>query len=304
MAYDPTCPNTSHIGEADINQIRENINQLRALEWGAADPANPVAYMLQVYTGTGQPLLRQRNAANNGWLYIYNLATGKSMLDADTLDGFHASQLGVQANSVGIYQLKTAQGYIGASEVGNHIMAGGQFSFWPQIRGSGNSGLDVQIGQGFSSGSYVTSIYAGQTMGDGSLNFELLNTYVTGSGTEYWLFLLVDRSSGHVKSVWGAPDHPCFGNGSDPDLIPHPFASYLAEPLPEGLEIILADMESTRRLQADVHPGQSISDLFSSGKWAVDLSAEAPFAPRDMDGHNTLETKHASYTVRRLIRAA
>ena len=50
--------------------------------------------------------------------------------------------------------------------------------------------------------------------------------YVTSSGEVHWVFVLRDKSTGDIISVWQAPDHPCFGNGGDPDKVQHPFLGY------------------------------------------------------------------------------
>jgi hypothetical protein len=50
--------------------------------------------------------------------------------------------------------------------------------------------------------------------------------YVTASGEVFWIFILRDKITKQIISMWQAPDHPCFGNGGKPLLMPHPFGSY------------------------------------------------------------------------------
>jgi hypothetical protein len=49
---------------------------------------------------------------------------------------------------------------------------------------------------------------------------------VTSSGEVFWIFILRDKVTKDVISIWQAPDHPCFGNGGKPLLVPHPFPDY------------------------------------------------------------------------------
>jgi len=52
----------------------------------------------------------------------------------------------------------------------------------------------------------------------------------------HWVFILRARvdcvidgrsfSSGDILSMWQAPSHPCFGNGGEPGLVPHPFPDF------------------------------------------------------------------------------
>ncbi len=47
--------------------------------------------------------------------------------------------------------------------------------------------------------------------------------YVTSSGEVFWIFILRNKATKEVMATWQAPDHPCFGNGGKPVLVPHPF---------------------------------------------------------------------------------
>ncbi len=52
------------------------------------------------------------------------------------------------------------------------------------------------------------------------------NRYVTSSGEVFWAFLLRDKQTHQMISGYMGPDHPCFGNGSDPEKVPHPFPDF------------------------------------------------------------------------------
>ena len=96
MAYDPNSPAQTHNALTDIDQIRENTNQLRKHEIGSAEPINLVAGIIWIDTTNHQ--VKVRNENNNGWIIIYDLSAQKSP-DADKVDGLHASEI-VQDGSV------------------------------------------------------------------------------------------------------------------------------------------------------------------------------------------------------------
>jgi len=50
--------------------------------------------------------------------------------------------------------------------------------------------------------------------------------YITSSGEIHWIFILRDKVTKAIKGMYQAPDHPCFGNGGKPLLMPHPFGNY------------------------------------------------------------------------------
>jgi len=45
-------------------------------------------------------------------------------------------------------------------------------------------------------------------------------------GVKRWVFILRDKTTKDTIAMYQAPDHPCFGNGGKPLLVPHPFGSY------------------------------------------------------------------------------
>lgn len=50
--------------------------------------------------------------------------------------------------------------------------------------------------------------------------------YVTSSGEVFWVFILRNKITKQIFSMYVAPDHPCFGNGGDPETMAHPFPNY------------------------------------------------------------------------------
>jgi len=47
--------------------------------------------------------------------------------------------------------------------------------------------------------------------------------YVQSSGEVPWIYILRHLQSKEIIATWYCPDHPCFGNGAQPELTPHPF---------------------------------------------------------------------------------
>lgn len=131
-------------------------------------------------------------------------------------------------------KLKTSTGSVGSqSEHGDHnyILPGGGYGFYPRTKSTGGS---VQIASGnIGLLSYRTNILF--DAGEDYYTMYAQQRYVTSSGEVFWIFILRDKTTKEVKSMYQAPDHPCFGNGGKPLLVPHPFGSYD----PETQEIIV-----------------------------------------------------------------
>ena len=142
-------------------------------------------------------------------------------------------------------KLKTSQSSVSNaldSVPGNDlkVLPGGEYGFYPRCRlylsgqtGRGKS-VNVRIysnGQvapydsGFVTYAYVNWDQFGNATLENS-TFYIQQRYVTSSGEIHWIFMLRDKGTGEIASIWQAPDHPCFGNGGKPLLVPHPFGSY------------------------------------------------------------------------------
>lgn len=110
----------NHDGQTDLQNIENNFAALKSQFGGLTAPANPVAGM--PWVDTTAHILKIRNEANSAWLSIFDLATGKPVgvsTDADTVDGFHASQ-SVAANNVAV---RDASGNIAGNVLGNAATA-------------------------------------------------------------------------------------------------------------------------------------------------------------------------------------
>lgn len=156
-------------------------------------------------------------------------ATGEVTLDLATAFGTGGGfgVIGALQNTTGSYATiiwcinRDASGNLGVT------LPGGTYAFFPQTYQSGNTGY-------------------WQTR------------YVTASGEDLWIFLLLDKTTKEIISAYQAPDHPAYGNGGDFDKLPHPFGSYDTT----RHEIILLDKETCLVLKTESEQtGKSILTL-------------------------------------------
>lgn len=142
-------------------------------------------------------------------------------------------------------KLKTATGSVsvGTSELiynttysGVVTLPGGEYAFYPQLSmtgtGSGSSG-DSYWGVGGDSAMCDLANFSAATLlrlyfhvgsrvpGDKYLN--ATTRYVTSSGEVNWIFILRDKVTKEMKSIWQSPDHPSFGGDKNTQ---HPFPCY------------------------------------------------------------------------------
>lgn len=122
-------------------------------------------------------------------------------------------------------KLKTSIGSITFASNANGILPGGEYGFYPQMKcNASGMALRTFITQTpFSSTSYLTCVAVEFSSG---VSVNAQQRYVTSSGEVFWIFILRDKVTKEVSSMWQAPDHPCFGNGGKPLLVPHPFPDF------------------------------------------------------------------------------
>lgn len=141
---------------------------------------------------------------------------------AHTGDVTGTTALTIAASAVSQAKLKTSTGsvsaaaYVGAT---NLTLPGGEYGFYPQVTGN----ITAQIAYAANLSYYITNICLTAV---GSSGVFAQQRYVTSSGEVFWIFILRDKVTKDIISIWQAPDHPCFGNGGKPLLVPHPFPDY------------------------------------------------------------------------------
>ena len=202
MAYDSSKPaNGGSLVSADI---RENFRALK--EDGIVVAADLVAAKKDPIAGTaGLRTLgtgaQQACAGNDA-----RLSDIRPLADASVTQ----AKLKTSTGSV------SATAYVGAT---NLTLPGGEYGFYPQVNGD----MNAQIASAVNVSSYITNICL---TANGSSGVSAQQRYVTSSGEVFWIFILRDKVTKDVISIWQAPDHPCFGNGGKPLLVPHPFPDY------------------------------------------------------------------------------
>lgn len=174
-------------------------------------------------------------------------------------------------------KLKTSIGSVSTNSVRSiQTLPGGEYGFYPQVKMSNTGNLhwqatilsDIYIDSngnitkdrfnGWTS--YTTKIQLGVHVDSGTIYAQ--QRYVTSSGEVFWIFLLIDKETGKIISAYQAPDHPCFGNGNDPVLTPHPFGDY--DPERHEIIVINPSPEQLKEMKALCCPqrmGQPKRDL-------------------------------------------
>lgn len=171
---------------------------------------------------------------------------------------------GLVDNSVTTTKLKTATGEVSGNSatIVNLTLPGGEYGFYPQFKGSNASSDYVACLVGLSgvvfgplTTSYVTNLcYYTQN----ARTLYAQQRYVTASGEDLWIFLLLDKTTNKIISAYQALDHPAYGNGGDFNKVPHPFGSYDSE----TQDIVLLDKETCIALKSESEKtGKSILTL-------------------------------------------
>jgi hypothetical protein len=138
-------------------------------------------------------------------------------------------------------------------------LPGGSYGFYPQVKN-----LDET--------SYTVYTYAQQR-------------YVTASGHDHWIFLLVDKETGKPISSYQAPDHPSANQGDATELdIPHPFGSYD----PEKHEIVVVDnsdlqtmIQKKKQRRANGERGVSLLQVINEN-YLIDDTKRPKYNPREI----------------------
>jgi len=92
--------------------------------------------------------------------------------------------------------------------------------------------------------------------------------YVTSSGEVYWVFILREKLTKKILAMYQAPDHPCFGNGGKPLLVPHPFGNY------DLTQHDVLEMREGCIVQAEDDPDQDLLQVIKEEYDIDDISAE------------------------------
>lgn len=185
--------------------------------------------------------------------------------------------LSYPAASVNTTALKTTTGEVSVTTSDYDLtLPGGAYGFYPQLKQAGSVSVAARIvgdtgGAGVAiSTSYTTYI----SIATNGATAYAQQTYVTASGEDLWIFLLLDKITKEIIAAYQAPDHPAYGNGGDFEKLPHPFGSYD----PAKHEIVILDKDTCAALKAEsAQTGKSILTLVNE-EYKPDLENK-PYVP-------------------------
>jgi len=176
---------------------------------------------------TGDNLYSDGVRSGDDYKIFYDI---KSNTDGHDHDGVNSAAPALADSSVTQAKLKTTISSVSrTNSEGVVLLPGGTYGFFPQTKMSSTSDAYFATFAGNTTGyvvgwtDYATNIYA-EVAAANTMYF--YQRYVTSSGEVYWIFILRDKATKEIISVWQAPDHPCFGNGGKPKLTQHPFPDY------------------------------------------------------------------------------
>lgn len=198
----------------------------------------------------------------------------------------------IEDSAVSQPKLKTSSGEVSimsASYV-NLTLPGGEYGFYPQLKleAGGGDSIDAIIASGFSGTSYTT-IIALRTPNVSRTGYAR-QRYITSSGKDHWIFLLYDTAKKQIIAGWGAPDHPCYGQGGDETEIPHPFVDYFNKPLPGNLKIILLDNDLIDELKSKRTRNRGILEIINE-EYEIGFTSSPIYQPREIIEYDEFQEK-------------
>ena len=188
-------------------------------------------------------------------------------------------QLRVKDGGISQAKLKTSAGEVSTGGSGIYTLPGGQYGFYPQVKAS-QAGANSSASIGYSGSyinfgtSYATKIYL---KNDGTCTTYAQQRYITSSGRDHWIFLLVDKETKQIIASYQAPDHPCYGQGGDEIDIPHPFGSYDST----KHEIVLVDNSILTELKPLINRKNTLLTLINE-KCIIDDYVRPKYEPREI----------------------
>jgi len=166
------------------------------------------------------------------------------------------------------------------------ILPGGSYGFYQQIKKTvGDAQKSVGVGSGGETGtksaSYISyfEAYRRNTSGVArECTIYVQQRYITASGHDHWIFLLVDKITKDIISSYQAPDHPSANQGGASEIdIPHPFDSYD----PEKHEIIVVDNADLAAMRQRVNRQKSLLQVINED-YLIDDTKRPKYNPREI----------------------
>jgi len=191
--------------------------------------------------------------------------------------------------SVNITRTASSGNPLGISE--NLTLPGGEYGFHPQFKqvlsGYATKTMTAYFVYGdisaISGTTYLARVYLAQTGTETGYSSATLTTYaqqryVTSSGEVFWIFILRDK-------LTQAPDHPCFGNGGKPLLVPHPFSGFN----PDTQEIVVINpsdedvfnMEDACIVEDETKPDRDMLEVIMED-YEIDEDLQTPWPKKEI----------------------
>ena len=205
--------------------------------------------------------------------------------------GANLTGVTVADNSITTAKLKTATGEVSSAATSVQTLPGGTYGFYPQLKTS-NGSNDARMtmgwgnwdGYGGASPTTYTTVMHFYNASGGHTGYAK-QLYITASGEDHWLFLLVDKTTKEIISAYSAPDHPAYGNGGDFDKLPHPFGDYDSN----TQDIVLIEKDQAKAIQQEAQEkNMGVLELIDS-EYKIDLGHIYDYKP--IHSGQFLETK-------------
>lgn len=309
---------SGHQATTDLQAFENNLLALKGTFSGTTAPSDLVKG--QWWYDTTANILKLRNEANDAWQSVWDFANNKPVVTNNVSADFGAALKDAAAATASLRTLGTgaaaacagndarlsdtrtptdlsvAEGKLAASAVAqaklktstgevstdstsgaNLTLPGGEYGFYPQIKSPDGVGLTAYVGTLFTATAYTTNIYI--IMASAYTGYAR-QRYVSSSGEVNWLFFLRDKTTKKIKASWICSDHPCFGNGGNPDTVQHPFPEYDA-----GVDEIICINPSERDIETykaeAVRTGKSPLQVINE-QYQIDDNARAEWTSREV----------------------
>lgn len=194
------------------------------------------------------------------YIILYDVKTNA---DGHDHDGVNSKSVVLADSVITQAKLKTTSGSVNTSNSSYQSLTlpGGEYGFYPQVKRASGGSTDyvtAMIAYAYGITTYTTII---AIKADGGVNTVYAQQrYVQSSGEVHWVFLLRDKTTGKTVSAWQAPDHPCFGNGGDPETMPHPFG-----PVAEDQEVLVITLTPDEvKAMKTAEPGADLLEIIAA----------------------------------------
>lgn len=196
-------------------------------------------------------------------------------------------------SSVSQAKLKTSQGSVSvtATNTQTKTLPGGEYGFYPEVRKnnqdvtntgsfyftiSGDSNAMITTPPSTDTG-YQTLIRMHAEISSGTFIIYARQRYVTASGKDHWIFLLVEKGTNKIIAGYEAPDHPSANTQLIHTELQHPFVDYD----PALHEIVLVDNADLLKIKPKLSRLIGILDVINN-EAVIDDTKSPAYQPREI----------------------